>query len=224
MSQHINEKSRYPLNLPSFPDFNTNPNSTEEEQIAAFSNVHKSTGIQDHGYTGVDSGVGNPDNIDIPVGNYGTLVIAPNQSNSGSESQALQLVTGQNVLVSRKDGVISGGNELVPGGLGMSPNILLNIPSSDGTYRGRPVWNYSSMEIIYALPIYQANRARMLDRMGDIVESGEYDFFVVALPANFADCLIAWKDTYRTQLRVPAESLLVMILGSYPGSIPVPPG
>ena len=217
MSKHIIDKSRYPLNLPSFPGMDTNPNSTREEQEDAFLD-QQNTGINDHGYTGVDSAAGAANSLlyGIPVGNRGTFVVAPSQTNSGSELQALQLVTGQNVFVSRKDGVISKGNELVPGGMGMSPNILLNIPSSDGTYRGRPVWNYSSMEIIDALPVYQANRARMLDRLADIVESGEYDFFLISIPSNNDDATIAWKDTYRTQLNVPPESLLVMIMAESP--------
>lgn len=214
MSKHIIDKHRYPLDIPNFPGFDTNPNATQAEQEEVFLDPTSNTGIKEHGYSSNLEEQYPGSLYNEPVGNYGSLVIAPNQSNSGSELKQLQLVTGKNVVVSREDGVISGGNELVPGGLGMSPNILLNIPSSDGTYQGRPVWNYSSMEIIDALPLYQANRARMLDRLADIVESGEYDFFIVAIPANLEDATIAWKDTYRTQLSVPPESLLVMILGS----------
>jgi len=213
MSKHINDRVRYPLAIPNFPDFNTNPNATKEEQNAVFLNTSLNTGPVDHGYTGNDAGVAADSDLYTEIiENPGSLVIAPNQSNSGSTLQSVKLRSGANVFVSRKDGVISGGNELVPGGMGMSPNVLLNLPSSDGTYQGRPVWQYSSMEIIDALPIYQANRARMLDRLADIVESGEYDFFLISIPSNNVDATIAWKDTYRTQLSVPPESLLVMIL------------
>jgi len=217
MSKHINDRERYPLTIPNFPGLDTNPNSTKAEQEAVFTNPSINTGIQSHGYTGVDSEAGASSILNYTkVRNPGSLVVAPNQSNSGSNIHQIQLRNGQNVLVAKEDGVISGGNELVPGGLGMSPNILLNLPNSDGTYQGRPVWDYSSMEIIDALPIYQANRARMLDRLADIVESGEYDFFLISIPSNNADATIAWKDTYRTQLSVPAESLLVMILTDSP--------
>lgn len=217
MSKHIFDKARYLLNLPSFPGIDTNPNATPDEQNAVFLNPNLNTGPVDHGYSGSDAGVAADSQLySTIVGNPGSLVIAPNQSNSGSTLQAIQLRGGQNVVVSRTDGVISAGNELVPGGMGMSPNVLLNLPSSDGTYQGRPVWDYSSMEIIDALPVYQANRARMLDRLADIVESGEYDFFLIAIPSNSADATIAWKDTFRTQLSVPPESLLVMILTNIP--------
>lgn len=204
--------NRYPILLPNTPDFGVNDNATKQEQEDVFNNLSNSTGIVPHSYTGADSIVSPTYLGGIEVSNPGSLVIAPNQSNSGSEVQNLKLSGGKNVVVTKDDGVISAGNELVTGGLGMSTNILLNLPSSDGTYRGRPVWNYSSMECIDALQAYQANRTRMLDPLADIIESGEYDFFIVAIPANNEDATIAWKDTYRTQVSVPAESLLVMIL------------
>lgn len=220
MSQSIHNLARYPLNLTNVPGLDTNPIATEEEQANVFL-LGGGTGIHNHGYNGMDSAVGMVELYGLPVGNPGSLVVAPSQSNSGSNIQQIQLATGQNVEVSRKDGVISAGNELVPGGLGMSPNILLNLPSSDGTYYGRPVWNYSSMEIIDALPAYQGPRAHLLDRCGDIIDSGEYDFFLISLPANNLDAVIAWKDTYRTQLSVPPGSLLVMILGDWQSGTPI---
>lgn len=200
------------------PSFNTNEWATREEQESVFQNPDSNTGVVEHGYTGEDirSFPG------VVVQNDGSLVVAPAQSNSGSvvPVQNIRLRSGDNVQVTRVDGVISGSNELVPGGLGLSPNLLLNLPSADGMYNGKPVWNYGPNERIDALPAYQANRARLLDPLADIVEAGEYDFFIIGIPANFEDATIAWKDTYRSQVTVPPESLLVMIMIDF---IPIPP-
>lgn len=207
-------RRRHPLPLPNTPTFDINDNATEAEQRAVFEQGE--SGIVPHGYTGVDSSVGfrNPDGTfgQLVISNRGSLVVAPNQVNSGSETQEVVTASGQTKQVSRVGGVISAGNELVTGGMGLSPNILLNIPSADGMYQGNPIWNYSPMERIDALPVYQANRARYLDRLADIVESDQYDFFIVSIPANAEDMVIGWKDTWRDQLTVPPESMLVMIL------------
>lgn len=208
--------NRYPIQIPNTPTFDVNDNSTRQEQEDVFNNPSLDTGIVDHGYSGTDEGVADPNYQGaLVVGNQGSLVIAPNQISSGSDVQAVKLSGGQNVQISSSDSVLAA-NELVVGGLGSSPNVLLNLPSSDGTYRGRPVWNYSAMEGIDALKAYQANRARLIDPLADIVESGEYDFFIIAIPANADNANIHWKDTFRAQLHVPPESLLVMILADSP--------
>jgi hypothetical protein len=217
--------NRYPIILPNTPGFDVNDNATQAEQEAVFSNPSSDTGIVDHGYSGADSIVSPTYAGGLVIANPGSLVIAPAQSSGGSEAQALKLAGGKNVAVTiaGNDATISAGNQLVTGGLaGGTTNILLNLPNAEGTYRGRPIWNYSAMERIDALPPYQANRARLLDQLADIVESNEYDFFIIALPANASDAEIAWKDTLRLQLTVPPESLLLMILADSP-SISAPP-
>jgi hypothetical protein len=215
------QRPRHPINIPNTPDFGINDNATPDEQAAAFSNPGFNTGINEHGYTGNQrEGAGRGEVGPAIVRNEGKYVVAPAQVNSGSQVQPIRLQGGGNTVITREGGVISGGNELVVGGMGLSPNLLLNLPSADGMHRGMPVWNYSAMERIDALPIYQANRARYLDRLADIVESDEYDFFIIAIPANMADATIQWKQTYRDQCSVPPESLLVMILAD---TIPAQP-
>lgn len=209
------QRPRHPINLPNTPPFGINDNSTPDEQNDALSNPSFNTGINDHGYTGTQregAGRGEVSGGHVIVRNAGKYVVAPAQVNSGSEVQGVRLQGGAVTVITRENGVISAGNELVTGGMGLSPNLLLNLPSADGMYRGMPIWNYSAMERIDALPVYQANRARYLDRLADIVESDEYDFFIISIPANMADATIAWKQTYRDQCSVPPESLLVMIL------------
>jgi hypothetical protein len=209
--------NRYPFPLLNTPGFDINDNSTQQEQEDVFSNPLFNTGINPQGFTGTDSVLTADSNVAVMVGNPGSLVVAPNQVNSGSEAQSLQLANGTNVesMVSPSDAVISSPNALINGGFGLSPNILLNLPSASGMFGGVPVWDYAPNEIIDALPAYQANRARLVDQLADVVESGEYDFFVIAIPADNADAFLTWKDTYRSQLSVPEESLLVMIMADF---------
>jgi hypothetical protein len=211
--------NRYPIQLPNTPDFFTNDNSTPEEQAAVFNNSLSNTGIVDHGYSGADSAVSDIGMQNLTISNPGSLVIAPNQGSSGSGAQLIKLPSGNNaaVTIDNKDATISAANQLVTGGLaGSTANILLNLPSADGQYNGRPVWNYSAMEIVDALQAYQGPRARLLDPLADIIESDEYDFFMIGLPANVGDATIVWKDTLRLQCSVPPESLLVMVLCDIP--------
>ncbi len=82
MSRHIFDEARYLLNLPNTPGFNTNPNATVEEQEDVFLNPDSNTGPVDHGYSAMDSGVGDGADSRLYttiVGNAGSLVVAPNQ-------------------------------------------------------------------------------------------------------------------------------------------------
>jgi hypothetical protein len=208
--------NRWDLGLTNTPTFDINDNSTSDEQLAVFEN-NATTGITYQGFNGFISETLSVPDATVAVTNPGSLVIAPNQANTESiigttESQAIQLGSGANVWVDKSLGVINPGNELVPGGMGASPNILMNLPDSAGSYRGTPVWNYSAMEIVDALPAYQANRARLLDNFADIVESGEYDFFIEAFPINNINATLLWKDSHRGQFQVPPGSYLVAIL------------
>ncbi len=180
------DTSRYKLAIPNSPDFFVNDNATPDEQAAVFDNLSNNTGIVSHGYTGAEQDLGanvTPRNND--------LVIDTN------------LITNPEIQVSP---------DLIPGGLGMPENYLMNMPDADGLWKGRPVWDYSPMEIINSLPIYQGSRTRMLDILNDVIDSNEYDFFLIGIPPNKEDSLISWKDTFRTQVSIPPESHLLMIM------------
>jgi hypothetical protein len=220
-------RNRYPLQLPNTPSFFVNDNATQAEQEAVFSNPSSDTGIVAHGYSGSDAGVSGPNYQGAAIISAGTgLPLAKgllanakllanrlsDQISSDLDTQSVKLAGGYNVLISRVNVATSSGSELVPNGYGSSPNLLLNMPSADGLHNGRPIWNYAAMEEVNTLPAYQGSHARLLDQLADIVESGEYDFFIVGLPVNNGDATIAWKDTFRTQCSIPEESLLVMIL------------
>ncbi len=193
--------NRYPIQLPNTPTFDVNDNATEAEQDAVFENAASNTGIVAHGYTGVQ------------VGLYGEIV--------GDKQLVIDSSTSPQANPNPNI-VIGTSNDLIAGGLGMPYNPLMNLPSSDGLYNNRPVWDYGNMEIVNALAIYQCNRVRILDSLNDIAASDEYDFFIIALPSNVGDATIAWKDTYRTQLSIPAESYLLMILAIDLDAVEVP--
>lgn len=76
-----------------------------------------------------------------------------------------------------------------------------------------PIIQYEPDALISALPIYR-NRPRELENMKRIIAASEgYDWFVVSIPANEADRLVFWRETYRDQISVPPGSFLVMIQG-----------
>ncbi len=184
----MSQTNRYPLAIPNSPDFFINDNATPAEQAAVFLNLNSNTGIVSHSYTGMEQDLGS----NVSVGNNDLLI----------DSSSTNPKTNPDVVPSQ---------DLIPGGLGMPENPLLNFPSSDGLWNGLPIWDYSSMEIINSLPVYQGSRTRLLDNLNDIIDADQYDFFAVALPANSEDALINWKDTFRTQVSIPPESYLVMI-------------
>ena len=199
------ETTKYPLALPNSPSFFINDNATPEEQAQVFLNLvngrKTGTGIVSHEYTGRQQDLG----ANVKLSNQEYVV----------DSSATNPRNNPDIVPSM---------DLIPGGFGMPENLLLNFPSSDGLWHGKPVWDYSPMEIINSLAIYQGSRTRSLDFLNDIVDSNEYDWFTVALPANESDATIAWKDTFRTQVSVPPESFLVMIGGIDNLAVEVPNG
>lgn len=73
-----------------------------------------------------------------------------------------------------------------------------------------PVIDYPASALLDELPVYR-NRKSDFDLSRLVIDSGEYDLYIVALPANEENSTIPWKQTYRDQISVPPGSLLLMI-------------